>query len=315
MNDARSITLALGGQWHKGKAYGTAKCVAHDDRTPSLSILAGRKGGVTVVCHAGCDWRTIRAELCRRGLLAEWQPGDGQDRRVPAAKLQAWDRAAVDAQAEDRQRTEDDLIRIKRAVSLWDAAVDPRGELPERYLHEQRHLELPDDLAGSVLRFLPRCPWRNENSGKTDFVPALIAAFRCIDDDEITAIHRIALNPDGTKIGRRMLGVVHRAAVKLDALADSVAIGEGIETAMAARQLGIRPAWALGSVGAISFFPLLPGVSTLRILAEAGEASNHAVELCGTRWRRAGRRVKAIRPTSGSDLNDVLIARQHGRTA
>jgi hypothetical protein len=35
-----------------------------------------------------------------------------------------------------------------------------------------------------------------------------------------------------------MRGVVHRAAIKLDPLGKQLAIGEGLETAMAARQLG-----------------------------------------------------------------------------
>jgi putative DNA primase/helicase len=137
----------------------------------------------------------------------------------------------------------------------------------------------------------------------------LIAAFCSIDDDKITAIHRIALNSDGTKLGRRMLGVVHGAAVKLDLKINTeIAIGEGIETAMAARQLGIRPCWALGSVGAISFFPLLKGVKCLMILGEAGKASREAIQFCGPRWRKAGRQVRIVMPAIGSDLNDELMA-------
>ena len=62
--------------------------------------------------------------------------------------------------------------------------------------------------------------------------------FRSIDDDAITAVHRIPLNSDGTKLDRRMRGVVHRAAIKLDPLGKQLAIGEGLETAMAARHLG-----------------------------------------------------------------------------
>ena len=183
---------------------------------------------------------------------------------------------------------------------------DPRGSIAEQYLNGRR-LELTSDLAGHVLRFHPRCPWRNED-GRSERVPALIAAFRSIDDDEITAIHRIALNPDCTKRDRRMLGVVHRTAVKLDpGDGDTLAIGEGVETCMAGRQLGYAPAWALGSVGAISFFPLLKNVKTLLIFAETGKASADAIQFCGRRWYRAHRRVRIVRPSVGSDLNDQLI--------
>ena len=52
---------------------------------------------------------------------------------------------------------------------------------------------------------------------------------------------------------------VQRAAVKLDRIATTLIIGEGVETCMAARQcmatgdIERAPIWPLGSVGAISF--------------------------------------------------------------
>jgi Toprim domain-containing protein len=138
-------------------------------------------------------------------------------------------------------------------------------------------------------------------------VPALIAAFRSIDNNAGTAVHRIALASDGRKIGRRMLGLVVRAAVKLDAqLGDTLHIGEGIETCMAARMLGLSPVWALGSVGSISWFPLIDGIKQLIILGEIGEASRKAIEFCGRRWTKAGRKVRVRMPKIGGDLNDEL---------
>src|SRR5262249_7755223 len=74
--------------------------------------------------------------------------------------------------------------------------------------------------------------------------------------DAVTAIQRVALTPEGAKIGRRMLGIVHRAAVKLDQAGDPLHVGEGVETMMAARQLGLAPAWALGSAGMVAHFPV-----------------------------------------------------------
>jgi putative DNA primase/helicase len=187
----------------------------------------------------------------------------------------------------------------------------PRGTAGENYLRS-RALVLPDDLAGSVLRFHPECPWRNENTGRTDRIPCLIAAFRSIDDDIVTAIYRIRVDQPARwpKTDRRMFGVVHRAAIKLGAASCKLTIGEGVETSMAACQLGLGPAWALGSVGRISFFPLLGDVTELTILAEAGDASARNVQICGRRWRRAGRRVLISRPKLGSDHNDVLMQRR-----
>ena len=210
------------------------------DRSLCIRLEAGAPDGFVVHSFAGDDPLACKDYVRSKLGLPPWQPGDEQDRRIHPSKVRAWDRSAVDAQAEDRTRTEDDLIRIKRATEIWNEACDPRGTLAEQYLRS-RCLNLTDDVAGTVLRFHPRTPWRNENTGRTDRVPALIALFRSIDDDSITAIHRIALNADGTKIERRMLGVVQRAAVKLDPLGNEIAIGEGVETCMAARQLGYRP--------------------------------------------------------------------------
>ena len=40
-----------------------ARCPAHDDRTPSLSIAQGDDGRVLLHCHAGCEHRAIAAAL------------------------------------------------------------------------------------------------------------------------------------------------------------------------------------------------------------------------------------------------------------
>src|SRR5262249_3973006 len=230
-----------------------------------------------------------------------------QDRRVEGPRRTRFDQTAISREAAKRPRSEDDHYRIGRAGAIWHPGQEPRGTLAQTYLNIYPKLDLDDDLAGGVLRFHPACPWRNENTGNTDRVPALIAAFRSIDDGTITAIHRIALNNDGSKIDRRMLGVVHRAAVMLDPIGAELVIGEGIETCMAARQLGVRPTWALGSTGSIAGFPILDGIKQLTTLGETGAASRDAIRFCGSRWRRAGRRVFIVMPSVGTDLNDELL--------
>jgi hypothetical protein len=169
---------------------------------------------------------------------------------------------------------------------------------------------LNDTVAGNVLRYHAHCPWRDENNGQTIHIPALIAAFTSIDDGTITGIHRIRLDQPERwpKAERKMLGLIHRAAVKLDPVGDTLHIGEGVETCMAARQLGHAPAWALGSDGPIARFPVLDGIKRLVILGETGEASARAVRFCGNRWHAAGRNVQLVMPSTGNDLNDELMA-------
>jgi hypothetical protein len=186
---------------------------------------------------------------------------------------------------------------------IWEESRDPRGTLVERYL-ASRGLELEPSLSGEALRFHPNCPF-----GPGQRFPCMVALFRSISTDDPVAVHRVALAADGSKIARRMLGPVAGAAIKLDAddaVSTGLVVGEGIETCLAARQLGFQPAWALGSAGAIASFPLLPGIESLTILAEDDATNAKAVQACGERWTAAGREVIVVRPRVGSDVNDAL---------
>jgi putative DNA primase/helicase len=282
------------------------------DRSLSIKLSSDAPDGFLAYTHSPRDdWRKCCDYIRRRLGLPEWQPDDEQRRTIPSAHVKKWDLAAVEVESNEGARVwnEDQLARIAAARRVFDGGVDPRDTLGERYITEHRKLAMPSELCGPVLRFHSACPWRDENTGRTVRVPALIAPFRSIDDDGITAVQRIRLNDDGSKYDRRMLGIVQRSAIKLDQRGAELHIGEGLETCMAGRQLGFGPTWALGSVGAISFFPIIQGVERLIIFGELGEASQRAIQICATRWRKAGRRVRIVMPERVSDLNDVLIER------
>ena len=59
----------LGASW-------TARCPAHDDRNPSLSICETADGLLLLKCFAGCEFADVRA-ACQR--LSIWPAGDGPD--------------------------------------------------------------------------------------------------------------------------------------------------------------------------------------------------------------------------------------------
>ena len=65
--DARRIVAELGGRWHGDS--GVARCPAHDDREPSLSIKKTDEGRLLWHCHAGCSQEAVAAALNARGLL------------------------------------------------------------------------------------------------------------------------------------------------------------------------------------------------------------------------------------------------------
>jgi putative DNA primase/helicase len=71
----RNMTVAeIAGTLHGKKSGGgwLARCPAHDDKNPSLS-LRDVDGKVLVHCLAGCDQRTVMAALRERGLWPENQ--------------------------------------------------------------------------------------------------------------------------------------------------------------------------------------------------------------------------------------------------
>jgi hypothetical protein len=277
--------------------------------------LDGNKGGSLAIALLGDHqgrWRDFATR--ERGDALDLVKGVlGYD--TPQALI--WSRRWLDrchgearAPAHDAGGGDDEGRRIEIAQAIFDEAIDPRHTYVDTYLFS-RGLQLDEALADHVIRYHRACPWGRDAIGNTIRGPAMVVAMRSIATDEITAIHRTLLSPDAEKIERRMLGVAAGAAVKLDAdetVTDRLTIGEGIETCMTARQIGLRPTWALGSAGAIAAFPVLDGVESLRILGERDEASKRARAACGARWYNAGREVLLNHSRAGKDLNDGLQA-------
>jgi hypothetical protein len=140
----------------------------------------------------------------------------------------------------------------------------------------------------------------------------MILAFRNIETNRLTGIHRVALAPDGTKIGRMMLGTIAGAAIKIDPeenVEQGLVIGEGYETCLAGRMMNFCPVWATGSAGGIAVFPALSGIDALTVLAETDDsgANARAIEVCGRRWLAAGREVLRVTPRTKGDMNDLVM--------
>jgi hypothetical protein len=176
----------------------------------------------------------------------------------------------------------------------------------EHYL-ASRKLALPVGIAGEVIRFHPalRCDG--------SLVGGMLALFRDLTSDAPCGVHRTFLDKAGRKLGRKMMGRVRNAAIKLDGDADvalGLHVGEGVETCLASWLAGFRPIWALGSASAIATFPLLPGIEAVTILGEVGDgdANHRAAVSCAARWINAGQNVFMVMPQVGSDLNDAWLA-------
>jgi hypothetical protein len=283
---AEAIARALGG--HRAGAGWTARCPAHDDRTPSLSLTDTKDGKLLVRCHAGCDQKDVIAGLRGRGLWGESRSraGTWAQRRKPV----------------EREPDDDDAKRTERALAIWQSAR-PSPETPVATYLGSRGLHLPPSDA---LRFHPAL--KHPAGG---FWPAMVALVTKGQDGAPVAVHRTFLARDGggkapVDPQKMMLGPCRGGAVRLADPGEVLMVGEGIETCLAAMQASGHPAWAALSTSGLRALDLPKDVRDVIVLADGDEAGEAAARDCALRWKREGRRVRIARPPQGMDFNDML---------
>ena len=286
---AEAIAKALGGR--KAGGGWTARCPAHDDRTPSLSIRDADIDKVLVRCHAGCGQESVIAALRGRGLWA-----DNGLRSSPWTAR----RKAVEPEP-DR----DSATRTQAALAIWHSATSAPGTPVAAYLTSRGiHLPPPD-----ALRF--HTGLKHPLGG---FWPAMVALVTNGIDGTLIAVHRTFLARDGggkapVDPQKMMLGPCRYGAVRLGDPGDVLMVGEGIETCIAAMQASSHPAWAALSTSGLRSLDLPKDVRDVIVLADGDEAGEAAARDCALRWKRQGRRVRIARPPQGMDFNDMLSGR------
>jgi putative DNA primase/helicase len=72
----------------------------------------------------------------------------------------------------------------------------------------------------------------------------------------------------------------------------------------------MRPAWAAGSAGNLSKFPVLAGIKELILLVDPDPNGEKCAGECWLTWRMARRRVMRLQPgRQGMDFNDLILER------
>lgn len=286
--NAETIARALGGR-KNGRGW-SARCPAHDDSKPSLSLTDGDNGRVLIYCHAGCDQNTVINELKSTGL---WTlTGRRPFRRAQSRRS-----------TEPSPPSQDEINRRENALSIWEASEPAHGTLAETYL-ASRGLRLPPTMR---LRFHPHLLHIFRESW-----PALVALVTHGSDDAAIGIHRTFLDRDGsgkapTNLSKMMLGPCRGGAVRLAEPRDVLMIGEGIETCLAAMQATGHPAWAALSTSGLRGLVLPQDVRDVIVLADGDDPGEAAARDCAIRMRYEGRRVRIARPPKGMDFNDLLL--------
>jgi hypothetical protein len=290
MNDAREVTLALGGRWH-GR-YGTAACpVCQPERRRDQNALTLADGKASLLAHckrAGCDFLDI---LGAAGLLSD-------DYCAPDLSRIAQRHTEAKAQAEKR------AMAAKR---LWAETQPIAGTVAEAYLRARGiDCALPDKL-----RFHSHC-WHGPNESRW---PAMVAL---VEGGEGFAVHRTYLRPDGSgKAGlaggdKLMLGATAGGAVRLSGGVSRLVAAEGIESALSLLcGLLAEPAtvWAALSTSGLRSLRLPEKPSRLVIAGDGDQPGREAAHALATRAHTLGWSVAMLEPGNGADFNDVLTGK------
>ena len=271
----------------------------HGSRGPTLALRDGERG-LVVKCFAGCSRTDIFTELRRHGVLADDVGECGAD--PDPAEIER--RREADARDQDR--------RMALARHIIASATPASGTVAERYLKTRvpNLVNLPQAIC-----YLPTTsPYARHPSGGRRSV--MVAVVEHVEHG-IVGAHRTWLALDGSAKAslnpvRLSTGPIGGGAVRLTPAAETLLVGEGIETSLAALTAAEMPTWAALSTSGIVALALPPIVRTVVILADndANGAGQQAAYTAAQRWLEEGRRVRiAMPPQPGSDFNDVLLGR------
>ena len=287
-DDVEVLLGRLEGVRRAGPSSWVARCPAHDDRNPSLSVSV--KGGrILIHCFAGCAPGEVLGAV---GLT--WK-----DLRAPDSW--GW-RPLVSSRPkfkpEPKGPSPEDLERWE---ALWERAK-PEHPLLARYLRARGlSLEPPPTLRVAFLKGEPVMVARVEGPGGL-----------------LLGLHLTILEPDGR--GRRGKKLAKGSRPKGGAIrlylpeaGQPLALAEGIETAMAVREVTRWPVWATIAAPFMKEVIVPPEVREILIAADHDKAGIAAAHALARRLIREGRKVRlAVPPGEKEDWLDVLARVKDG---
>ncbi len=232
---AADFAHALGGR--KSRRGWLCRCPAHNDRSPSLTVVDGDNGRPVFHCWANCTFREVRAALVAEGL---WP---NQAISLP--------REEIERRRREREACEEAENRAREATALavW---------------REARPIEA-DDLAAHYLRsrsFLPPYPpilrQGSHRSSTGREWPTLVAGGCRYPGHDVVVVQVTPLAEPGCKAWRKpsriTTGRLTAAAVRVSPWCEGqrIVLTEGVEDALAvARVCPDVAAWAvLGTANA-----------------------------------------------------------------
>lgn len=294
--DLREIVKRLGGDLYNGGRAALVPSPGHTRKDRGLSLRLTPDGNrVLWFSHNHADAREVWKHLGLEGVQAR------EETAAERRKREAEERAE-----RDRRRT--------FCAKLWQGTAEALGSPVERYL-KGRAITGPIPPA---IRFHAAAPSRYPTADQPNppTFPAMVAIATAEDGKTAAGLHVTFLQPDGSakanlRQARRMFGELGGAVVQLGPFPEGgeLAVAEGIETALAYRDLTGATTWAALSTAGLRRFMPPRGLSRLVIAADSDDGPNFdgmaAARVCA---ERASRRCEAVicPAPEGLDWNDAL---------
>lgn len=293
----REIVARVGGDVYQGGNAAVVPAPGHSRKDRGLSLRVAN--GTRVVWWAfnteGLRDADVRAYLgLQAGEVREESPTERRERQ--------------DTERRERAR------KVAFCADIWRETEPADGSLVARYLRGRA-------IIGPIppaLRFHPAAPlgypWNTEDGRQIAKHPAMVALATGPDGSSAAGLHVTALLPDGSgkaamRNARRMFGDMAGAVVQLAPFpgVGVLAVAEGLETALAYRDLHGLPCWAALSTSGLRRFVPPRGLTRLVVAADSDD-SGEGLEAARACAERASSRCDAtVHPApSGEDWNDTL---------
>lgn len=292
----RQIVAALGGELYQNGLRANVPAPGHGkaDRSVSLLLSAGR---VVIHTFGAAEWREVRDDLRRRGLVDRCGRLTGIVRTPDAAVIDHPRRRAV-------------------AGGLWQDGIRPApSSVVGRHLIG-RGVTWRADLKDLFEH--PCAPLSVYRPGRRTAC-AMMAGIRSPSGD-LTAVELTYLSPNGLvatglRVPRKTVGQIPPgSAVRLRAPAARMLVGEGVVTTLSAMIRFDLPGWALLSAGNLSRWRAPDKVAAVVIAGDRGAAGETAAMRLAKRLEADGvEATLAFPPAPWSDWNEALQGDQAER--
>jgi hypothetical protein len=303
---ALAIVDALGGR-RCGKGW-IARCPAHPDNTPSLSIDV-RDGEVLVYCHAHCTQKAVKDALREMGV---WEDSTAASRFLNKVRRARDPNRAHKRQSDQAAGPPRDPLKPWRnsyAVFRGTTAIyfDVRAIVPTDAEIAQLHTH------PALFHWPTQTKW-----------PGIVALVKKVVGDDLVAftVHQTFLAHDGLSKAPIIKPRLFPAGVspigggvffgEIDPQRE-FAVAEGIESLLSAlRLIGVEAGCAALSELGIRKLILPPSARRVCIFADRDPKGQGlaAAREAYRRWHSEGREVRVVMPNAvGEDANDILLRR------